>query len=216
MKIKPLGFMSFLVNFDGLSLITDPQSILESGLKISKTEVDVIIASDEKYLGKQGVLSKMELSEKIVPASRSEIFEIVNYGEYEIGGVMFRRPTNRNFFLMDQDYIRLMYLGYIGNDFNADMVKNLGDVDVLIAPVGDGGMFPNFTKMQKIISNIDPTFLIPCGYRVEGMSDAMSGLHVVEDFIKDAGYTHVREDKELKITDSPEKDEKVMEVVILK
>jgi L-ascorbate metabolism protein UlaG (beta-lactamase superfamily) len=216
MKIKPLGYMSFLISFDNFNLITDPQSIEEAGLKLSKTEAEVIVVTDEAYLGKTNVIETMGLSDKIVSVKRPELFEIVNFGEYEIGEVMFRRPTNRNFFLMDEDYIRVMYLGYIGNDFNPDSVKNLGDVDVLIAPIGDGTIFPQFQKMQKAIANIDPSYLIPYGFKVEGMSENLSTLRSVEDFIKDAGYTNVREDKELKISASAGAEDKVMEIVVLK
>ena len=216
MKIKPLGYMSFLINFDNLNLITDPQSLAQAGLKLPKTEADVIAVTDDSYLGKENAIEMMGLTDKIVPTKRSEIFEIVNFGEYEIGEVMFRRPTNKNFFLMDEDYIRIMYLGFIGNDFNPDSVKNLGDVDVLIAPIGDGTIFPPFQKMQKAIGNIDPTYFIPCGFKMDGMSEDVASLRLVEDFIKDAGYTNFREDKELKVTASAASEDKVMEIVILR
>jgi L-ascorbate metabolism protein UlaG (beta-lactamase superfamily) len=215
MKIKSLGFMSFLISCDTLNVVTDPQSIEQVGLKFPKTEADVVVVSDEKYLGKVNVVSEMGLSDKIVPAKKTKTFEIVNFGEYEIGEVMFRRPTNKNFFLIDQDYIRIMYMGYIGADFNIDSVKNLGDVDVLIAPVGDGAMFPPFQKMQKIIGSVDPKYFIPCGYMQDGIEKTFPTLKTAEDFLKDAGYSNVRTEKDLKITETSSSEDKIMEVVIL-
>lgn len=217
MKIKPISYMSFQIIFDKVSIITDPQSVGLAGKNFPKSEADIVLFSDESLLGKTNLLDSAGLGERISPNNRETVFEIGNFGEYEIGEIMFRRPTNRNYYIIDDTNIRIVYMGFVGVDFTPDLVKNMGDVDVLIAPIGDGGIFPNFQKMQKIISNIDPTYLIPCGYKEDGMdSEQFSTLHGAMDFIKDAGYTNVKEDKELKLTSGSTDDNKVMEILILK
>ncbi len=50
-------------------------------------------------------------------------------------------------------------------DFDPKKTKNLGDVDVLIVPVGDGVNFMDFDKIERVISNTDPSILIPCAYK---------------------------------------------------
>lgn len=216
MKIKNLGFSTFKIIGSDVSIITDPHATIESGLSLPKTEADICLVSDPKYVGTQGYLSETGLSTKIVSQKRSSVFEIVNNGEYEIGGLIVRRPAKSNVCIIDEGYLRVVYVGLVDGDFELDTLKHLGDVDVLMIPVGDGGIFPPIQKIEKAINIIDPSILIPWGYKTVGMKGEFEKLLELEAFLKECGFSNTIEEKELKINNAPEKEDKVMGVVILK
>lgn len=206
MKIRYQGEMSVRIDCDGTVFVTDPQSLQIGDKKTPKIDADVVLVSDTKYLGESNFAKNNNLT--IEPVNREKVFEIVNFGEYEIGGIMIRRSQRNGFYILDQGYVRIVYAGYISPNFEVDKAKNLGDVDVLILPVGDGGSFPSNPKLSKIIQIIDPSYLIPVAFTGEGMQD-------IETFIKECDLTKGEDMKELKITDAPEKDEKTLKVIVL-
>ncbi|HNZ70454.1 MAG TPA: MBL fold metallo-hydrolase [Candidatus Dojkabacteria bacterium] len=206
MKIRYQGEMSVRIDCDGTVFVTDPQSLQVTGRKAPKVEADVVLVSDTKYLGVSDYATQANLT--LESSNREKVFEIVNFGEYEIGGIMIRRSQRNGFYILDQGYVRIVYAGYISPNFEVDKAKNLGDVDVLILPVGDGGIFPSNPKLSKIIQIIDPSYLIPIAFSGEGMQD-------VDTFIKECDLTKGEDMKELKLTDAPEKDEKTLKVIVL-
>lgn len=215
MKIKHLGFSAFKITGNSDSVITDPIAAVNAGVKLEKTEADIALFSQKDLLGKTNVLKEAGLDNKVVPQNRSEVFEIVNYGEFAIGGLMIRRFLKSGIYLIDEGYLRLAYIGLVGPEFEIDWAKNLGDVDVLIMPIGDGGIFPAIDKVEKIISIIDPSYLIPYGFNEAGLKPEFAGLKKLEDFLKEGSFANTIQDKELKLTNVPEKDDKVMQVMLL-
>lgn len=215
MKIKHLGFSAFKIVGDQGSVITDPIAAINAGVKLDKTEVDIALFSQKELIGKQAVLAEAGLSSKIVPQNRKDVFEVVNFGEYAISGLMIRRLVKSGIYLIDEGYLRLAYIGLVGTEFEIDWVKNLGDIDVLILPVGDNGVFPPVEKVEKVVSAIDPAYLIPYGYAEDGLKGEYANLKKLEDFMKECGYANTMQEKELKLTNVLEKEDRVMQVVLL-
>ena len=205
MKIRTLGYLSFSLSFSGVDVITDPQSLSTVGLKLPKSKADTVLYTDS---------SKDVDKDKIVPSKKEEILHIKTPGEFESGGLMIRRSLDSSFYILDEDFLRVVYVGNISKDVRVEEFKNLGDVEVLIIPVGDGENFPEFGVIEKIINYVEPLILIPSGFKTEGMSTT-SDLKSVDDFVKQAGYTNVRKEKVLSVSGGPEKEVRNMEVVIL-
>lgn len=205
MKIKSIGYLSFLLSFDNVDVVTDPLSMADVGLKFPKTKADVVLYTDDR-----GTIDedKIELSKK------EELLNIQNPGEFELGGLMVRRGLHSSYYLLDEELLRVVYVGNISKDTKVDEFKNLGDVEVLIMPVGDGENFPEFGVIQKIVTTVEPLFLIPSGFKTEGMSKE-NGLATVDEFVKQAGYTNVRREKSVSISGSVEKEVRNMDVIIL-
>lgn len=214
MKIKHLGFTTFSISFPNLTIITDPTALLDTGLKLPKTPADVVLFSKEEYVGNGGVLKKAKV-DKVVVDNREEIMEIVNSGEYEISEVLIQRPMDHSYYIIDHGFIRIVYLGLDSSDIDPVNYKDFGDVDVLMLPVGDRDMFPGYDKLQKVISQIDPTYLIPSGFKQEGMTGKYAEMKSREEFIKHFGFTKLREEKTLNVKNIPESDQRSMEVIIL-
>jgi len=205
MKIKSLGYLSFSLSFNNADVLTDPLSLNDVGLKLSKTHADIVLYTKD---------SKLVDEKKLEPSKKGEILHIQTPGEFEVGGVMIRRNIGTSHYVLDEDLLRIVYVGYVGKDAKIEDFKNLGDVEVLIMPVGDGETFPEFSVIEKIINEIEPLVLIPSGFRTENMSSTKD-LETVDEFVKQAGYTNVRREKSVSITGSVEKEVRNMEVIIL-
>lgn len=214
MKIKSLGWSSFLLSTGDITILTDPLSLKESGLSFLKSKADVVLFSDKNLRGEENILSKNDLGKKIEPEHRDSIIEISSPGEYEIGGMMIRRDVDSPFYTIDEAVLRVVYMGLIDSSLDVSLTKDLGDVDVLILPIGNGDLFIEYEKIEKILSYIDPTILLPCAYRKDGLKVGKD-LKSREDFIKYFGFTNVKEESYLNVTPTPEQENKNMEVIFL-
>lgn len=215
MKIKKIGWTSFLISTDDISVLTDPLLLKESGASFPKTQVDVCLFTNCVVKGQEGALRATGLDQKVFPDKRKKVIEICTAGEYEVGGIMIRRGLNDDFYIIDEKNLRVVYMGGTGKDIDPEEVKNLGDVDALILPVGDGELFIDYEKLEKIISNIDPAILIPCGFK--GESKNHTELKTKEEFIKYFGYANATEEGYINLAKKRvEEDQKSVEVIFLK
>lgn len=216
MKIKKVGFTSFLLTSNGTntSVVTDPLFSIQSKGGFTKTKADICIFTDPKLIGEEKIIESEKLDTKVVPDNREKIVEIASPGEFEIGGIMIRRGINDPFYLIDEKELRVVYLGLVDKDFDVDLTKDLGDVEVLIAPVGDGERFPSYEKLETIINNIDPNVLIPYGFSTD--ENKVDGVKSRDEFIKHFGFTNIHDETSLNITSVVETDQKLIKVIFLK
>lgn len=216
MKIRKIGFTTFKLAFDQVEFLTDPILSDEAGVSIRnvKNNADVVLLTGAQYMGKHDVLEDNDFT-KLEPKAREKVFTICSPGEYEVGGVIVRRPQDADYYVMDEGSVRIVYFGEVSKKIELDQIKNLGDVDVLILPVGNGDVFPNYENLQKVIQKIDPTYLIPSAYKEDGLDSKYDGLKSVDEFVKQFGYTHVTNDNKFTITSGDEPDNKVIEVIVL-
>ena len=214
MKIKSLGWSSFCLSNDNMSILTDPVALKESGIGLPKCKADVVLFSQRDLYGKEDILREYELEKKIEPDHRDNIFEISSPGEYEIGGMMIRRGIDLPFYTIDEGNLRVVYVGVIDNSLDVSKTKDLGDVDVLILPIGNGDLFIDYEKIEKILNYIDPTVLLPCAYKMDGLKVGKN-IKSRDDFIKYFGFTNVKEQSSLNVTPTVEQESKIMEVIFL-
>ncbi len=214
MKIKSLGWSSFSLSNDNISILTDPVALKESGIGLPKCKADVVLFSQRDLYGKEDILREYELEKKIEPDHRDNIFEISSPGEYEIGGMMIRRGIDLPFYTIDEGNLRVVYMGVIDNSLDVSKTKDLGDVDVLILPIGNGDLFIDYEKIEKILNYIDPTVLLPCAYKMDGLKVGKN-IKSRDDFIKYFGFTNVKEQSSLNVTSTVEQESKIMEVIFL-
>jgi hypothetical protein len=214
MKIKSLGWSSFCLSNDNISILTDPVALKESGMDLPKCKADVVLFSQRDLYGKEDILREYELEKKIEPDHRDNIFEISSPGEYEIGGMMIRRGIDLPFYTIDEGNLRVVYMGVIDNSLDVSKTKDLGDVDVLILPIGNGDLFIDYEKIEKILSYIDPTVLLPCAYKRDELKVGKN-IKSRDDFIKYFGFTNVKDQSSLNVTSTVEQESKIMEVIFL-
>lgn len=214
MKIKNLGWSSFQLSTGDITVLTDPLSLRDSGLSFGKSKSDVVLFSGKELRGKENILLKNDLLKKVEPDHRESIIEISSPGEYEIGGVMIRRDVDSPFYTIDEAVLRVVYMGLVDNSLDVSLAKDLGDVDVLILPIGNGNLFVDYEKIEKLLNYIDPTILLPCAYNKDGLKVGKD-LKSREDFIKFFGFTNVKDESYINVSPSPEQENKNLEVIFL-
>jgi len=215
MKIKKIGWTSFLISSPNISAITDPLASFEIGATIPKTSADIAIFTKYDKNIKASILKDNKLDAKIVPDRRDKVMEISTPGEFEIGGLMIRRDIDKDFYIIDENTLRIVYLGGTDSKFDPEGIKNVGDVDVLILPVGDGVNFMNFDTMEKVISDIDPAILLPCAFSEDGPKG--NNFKTKEEFIKHFGFANVREESYLNVVKKKvdEENQQSVDVIFL-
>lgn len=67
-------------------------------------------------------------------------------------------------FLFEMDGIRVLHAGDIGHMLSADSIAAIGDVDVLLVPVG-GKYTLNYTEARQFANQLRPSVVIPMHYR---------------------------------------------------
>lgn len=187
MDITYLGHSSFKIKTKTATVITDPFDSKMVGLKYSGIEGEIVTVSHDHQ--DHNAADKVSGVKKVVNGP----------GEYEISGVSImgyktfhdnkggEEKGENTVYVIEADGLRLVHLGDIGHLLNDDLVEEIGDVDVLMIPVG--GFFTIGPKeATEIISKIEPYFVLPMHYKTPGLSEALSEkLLPVEDFLKESG-----------------------------
>lgn len=136
-------------------------------------------------------------------------------GEYEVSGIVLnamRSPETKGFFItLVADNLRICYLENVGKKLEEDMVDKIGDIDILILPVG-GKEEMDAKTAHEIAETIEPRCIIPMNFDVDGST---AGLSSPDEFLKLVGAAGVASLDQYKISSrSSLKDDKT-ECVLL-
>lgn len=195
MDIIYLGHSCFKISGKNTSIITDPFDPTVVGIKFPKTSADIVTLShdhkDHNYV--EGVTD----THKVVS----------NPGEYEIMGVsILAYPSfhddkqgaergENTIYVFEIEGFRVAHLGDLGHPLDDQTISAIGDIDVLMIPVG-GTYTIDAETAVKITRSIEPKMVIPMHYQVSGMNEEMSkALSPVETFVTGLGLTEERTKK---------------------
>ncbi len=176
------------------TLLTDPYPN-EASLRFPRTvEPDVLVLShqDPKRFNLEGVAG--------------EPFQVSDPGEYEVGGMFVQgvqdpeidkgtklRPVVYRFVA---EGMALGFLGQLHRPLSDMEVEELGDVDILLLPVGGGDVLGS-KQASETISRIEPRIVIPLNYSIPGIK---AKLESVDDFCKALGVCQRQDSNRLKIS----------------
>lgn len=158
-------------------------------------------------------------------ARRPKPFIIDAAGEYEIGGISVfgvssfhddshgsERGRNTLFTILVDD-VRVCHLGDLGHEITDGMREDIGEIDILLVPVG-GVYSLDPTQAIKAIRALEPSIVVPMHYKTEMHKQELFGeLKTVEDFLKEYGVEVAPVDK-LEVDEGSLPEE--TEVVVLK
>jgi L-ascorbate metabolism protein UlaG (beta-lactamase superfamily) len=127
-------------------------------------------------------------------------------GEYEIGGVFItgiatfdKEDNGRNvLYVFDMGGLSVAHLGDLQQVPEQKDIEALGQVNVLLTPVG-GGNSLNAAQAAELVSLLEPNIVVPMHYQLPGLK---VDLENVDRFLKEMGITEPREEASLKITAS--------------
>ncbi|PIR61640.1 MAG: hypothetical protein COY81_01460 [Candidatus Pacebacteria bacterium CG_4_10_14_0_8_um_filter_43_12] len=156
-------------------------------------------------------------------ARRPKPFIIDAAGEYEIGGIsVFGVPSfhdnsqgaerGRNtIFTILIDDVRVCHLGDLGHELTEALIDEIGEIDILMAPVG--GVFTiDPAQAVQTVRALEPSLVIPMHYKTELHKPELFGeLKTLADFLKEYGAEAQPVDKlEIDETSLPEEREIVV------
>lgn len=208
MDLQYYGLSCFRFRTKNAILVTDPFSVRDVGLSYPSLEADVIV-----YTSKGD-------SSKVKPSSHREenqldLVNIEDVGEYEIGGVFINSFGNSIFHVISYEDMNICYLGMLKAEISKGMFEDIGDIDYLIVPVGDGKEFVGWKDLKRIINEVDPAVMIPSCYLIKGMKNEWKELKELDEFQKEFGISNPDVESKLKLKHFIETDSKQLNTIIL-
>ena len=181
-----MGLSCFRIRGSQAVIITDPFPP-GLGYTLGKQTADIVTVSHQhpSHSYDQGINSEHRL--------------VKGPGEYEISGVLIlgistyhdsvkgQTRGKNTIYLMEIDGVNVLHLGDLGHALNDQQAEEIGNVDILLLPVG-GVNTINAAMAAEVIRKLEPKMVIPMHYRTEkGSPD----LEPVENFLKEMGKTLV-------------------------
>jgi L-ascorbate metabolism protein UlaG (beta-lactamase superfamily) len=209
MKIRWLGHSSFLITADDdTRIITDPYGVYPD-LHYAQIEgpADIVVVSHKhgdhfgaKVKGNPRLVTGGgQKKEKGIEFKGIEVYHDTSKGSQRGPNTVFCFTVNG---------VRLCHLGDLGHLLSGPEIAEIGQVDVLMIPVG-GFYTIDASTASKICDQIKPKVIIPMHYRNDKCSFSISG---VDEFLK--GKANVKRlntsDLELKAGQLPQETEVVV------
>lgn len=195
MEITWYGQSCFrIVERGRITVVTDPYTDGSIGLEPLRVKADVVTISHDAP-GHSGT-----------DAIRGEPYVLRGAGEYEIGGVFItglpmhnvaQQPPQRNIgYTFAYDNLSVLHLGDLSYVPEQSLVENMGEVNVLLVPVG-GGRGMKAAQAAEVVALIEPHYIVPMHYAIPGLA---LDLEEVERFLKAMGVTRAQEADTLRVT----------------
>ncbi|MEZ4180303.1 MAG: MBL fold metallo-hydrolase [Candidatus Doudnabacteria bacterium] len=179
MHIQYFGLSSFKITTKEATIISDPFN-KESGLTSPKGKAEIVTLA-EKNNDLYNVISGIS----------GDPFLISDPGEYDLKGVTvtgipLKQDDNRyvSVYLIESEDIAVLNLTHI-REWNIEerQLEELGQIDILILPVGSNSVLTP-KEAAKIVHEIEPKFVIPSHYQIDGLKLPYEPLEV---FLKQIG-----------------------------
>ncbi len=173
MEVQYLGHSCFRLRGKKMTIICDPFDP-SLGIKILPTKADIITISHHHYDHNSPDQIKGT-------PERSQPFIIDGPGEYEIGGVSIlgvpsyhdnKQGAERGkntIYKIEIDEVKVCHLGDLGHKLSEETVSQLGEIDVLLIPVG-GKFTIGSLAAAEVIAQLEPSVVIPMHYKMPGVN----------------------------------------------
>lgn len=213
-EITWLGHSCFRLRDRAATVVTDPYG-KDLGLNLVRVRADIVTVSHDAE------------DHNYVKGVKGDFQVLTGPGEYEVSSVFVTGlelrgdrkkkeaasgPRN-TVFLFEFEDLTICHLG----DLNivptqAQVEEALGEVDVLLIPVG-GGESLNASQASEVVSLLEPHIVIPMHYHVP---DSTLTLDPVGKFLKEMGLDKVPPQEVLKVSRSGLPDETQIVLLELK
>jgi len=190
MTITYLGHSCFKLKGKRGTVILDPYSA-KVGFPFPTTSADVVTISHDHY--------DHNFSSGISgTARRPQPFLITQAGEYEVGGISVfgitthhddKSGTERGINIVYTvliDELRICHLGDLGHLLSNEQIEEIGEVDVLLCPVGGEVTIDSATAV-KVIHQLEPSIVIPMHYKTSQHSSDFANLQSLANFTQAYG-----------------------------
>ncbi len=184
MEISWLGHSCFRLKGKGVTIITDPYDN-SLGIPLAQLTGDIVTVSHK---------APHHSNAEAVKGARKVLS---GPGEYEISGVFitgvrtFQDDQKGAFkgknttYVFEIEDLRICHLGQLGHVPTDDQEAAMGNIDVLLIPVG-GKSTIDAKLAAETIRQIEPRIAIPMHYKIPGIK---ADLDPIEPFLKELGLT---------------------------
>lgn len=188
MKIEYMGMSCFIITSSkGKRIIMDPffpdLEVLHPGLR--KAPADVVTVSCGHY-GHCYVWAAggMPYIYQITDPTELEgiTFRGVATRHLEMTEIAQQDPGDNIVMCFEVDKIKICHLGALGHRLSGKQVKEIGEVDILMVPVGGVSTLP-MDEAYEVCNQLNPRVIIPMQYRSERCT--FSSWATLDDFLKD-------------------------------
>ena len=195
MEITWLGHSCFRIKGNNAVIITDPFSP-DLGYKLGKQTANIVTVSHQHP------------SHSCIQDIEGNPHVIKGPGEYEISGVLVigiaayhdavkgQSRGKNTVYLMEIDGVAVCHAGDIGHVFSDDQLEEMGNVDVLMLPVG-GVSTINAALAAEMVRKVEPKVVIPMHYKTP---QTTRELDSIEDFLKEMGRPETEAKAKVTIT----------------
>lgn len=194
------GLSCFTIKGKAGTVFLDPYSAAEVGLKPVKYSADIVLANLD-----------FARHHEVSQFTKGDVKVFDWPGEYESKGIhmhgipAYDRPREKDdskkdesnkviVFRIDIDGFKICHLSNIGHKLTPEMLEVIGDIDILIVPVGGHGCLDP-KKAHEVIEQVDPRIVIPMYYKIPGIKLPLVELPV---FLKEVGIASPVTEKVLK------------------
>lgn len=197
MEITWLGHSCFRIKGAHATLITDPYSP-GLGYSLGKPTARIVTVShnhpDHCYA--EGVSGQPRVVSK---AGEYEINDALIIGIATFHDGEGGRKRGKNIvYLMEIDEVAVCHLGDLGHVLTNEQVEDIGNVDVLLLPVG-GVSTINAPMAAEVVRQLEPKAVIPMHYKTPALKRE---LEPVDRFLKEIGAKQVTPQPKLSISKS--------------
>lgn len=182
MLIEHIGHAEFLITLEsGFRILTDPYDA-STGYPVRKLEADGVLVSHHHH--DHDAVENVTGFPQIIDYAGVHTFA----PDVRVTGIMADHDdaggTKRGktlLFLLEAEKLRLAHLGDLGCLLDADQLEALGQVDILLLPVG--GFFTiDARQAAEVIDQLDPRIIIPMHYKTKCNADWP--IAPVDEFLK--------------------------------
>ncbi len=198
MDINWLGHSCFRIRGKhGTIVVTDPYSP-SLGYSLGKPTARVVTISHQHpgHSYAEGIGNEPKL--------------VTRPGEYEINDILIigiatfhdeeggRKRGKNTAYLIEIDGVSVCHLGDLGHVLTSEQVEEIGNVDVLLLPVG-GMSTINAPKAAEVVRQLEPKVVVPMHYKTPALNWE---LEPVGRFLKEIGVKEVNPQPKLSFTKS--------------
>lgn len=193
MEITYMGHSCFkLKNKSGFVVYIDPFDTKMVGESLPKDVADMLLIShDHRDHNNREVITGAVM--------RESTFVVDREGEYEVAGVLVSalrtnhdkaegKERGKNLvFAIKVDGLNVVHLGDLGHELSSAQIDKLGNVDVLLIPVG--GHFTIDSELAlKIVKEISPAYVVPMHYQTDNTDESLKVLAPLSTFLEKSKF----------------------------
>ncbi len=170
MKIQWLAHATFLIESNGLRIVTDPYTPHVLGFPEVQERADLVIrssADDEGHCNAAMIQGKpVVVTATEIPPGGVEVHGIKVLAIPARESLIYKENPGLNaMYRFALESIQIAHLGDVGNPLSADQVAALQNTDVLMVPAG-GPPTINLEDLWDAIALIRPRIVIPMHYHL--------------------------------------------------